>query len=269
MLKLDKVGVTPETLANVEKILRDSFGVEEGLEGIYSMSGGGVNDANHRVAITKSGRRFGIKAQARGGGPEGEKREVAFSNICHALGITEASRAIHIEGVPGLAGFEASSCVVTEWVPDGKRPSEITTEEKKELEADVVRVAEQLGKWIAVDLHLGLADRGKLDNWAWSQQHRRLAAIDTESAFQNATVADHKTIVDAFYGAPKIKAERGVSVAAQSFESAVRSTHKLIQSRASDIQSALADLPSAKNYASPYAGLDEDRFIEKIFSEIA
>lgn len=93
---------------------------------------------------------------------------------------------------------------------DSKRPTELTAEEATQLKADIAGIPEQLGKWVAVDLHLGLGDRGKLDNCAWSHGDRRLAAVDTESAFQNASVADHRIIVDAFYGAAKMKAERGV-----------------------------------------------------------
>ena len=130
-----------------------------------------------------------------GRGSEGHEREVAFSKICHQLGISEACRAVLVQGVAGLAGFEARPCVVTEWLCNGKRPNELTADDKKEFETDITRVAEQLGKWIAVDLHLGLADRGKLDNWAWSQPNCRLAAIDTESAFQTARVAEHRDIM--------------------------------------------------------------------------
>jgi hypothetical protein len=266
MLTLDKMAVSPEALKSVEKILRDNFGVEEEVEGIYSMTGGGINDANHRVAKTASGNQFGIKTCARGG-PQGEKREAAFSKACHDAGVSEASKAVLIPGVPGLSGFEGGPCVITEWLADSKRPNEITGDERKEIEQDPGSTMYQVGTWVATNLHLGLGDRGKHENWVWSHKERRLAAVDAESSFQNASVGDHRFIIDVFYGTAKLKSERGKSEAAREFERALRETHSKFRNHASSV-SAAKTVDSNNNYASPLGQLTDDQFVEKVFTEL-
>jgi hypothetical protein len=268
MLKLDKIQAGPETLNGVKKILREHFEAVDEVEGIYSVSGGGINDANHVVAKTASGRQFGVKTRARGGGAQGEKREVAFSKACHDVGIPESSNAVLVSGIPSLNGFEKDQCVITEWRPGSKRPNEITDEEKKEIEQDPGPVMAQVGKWVAVNLHLGLGDRAKHDNWVWSHKERQLTAVDAESSFQTASVGDHRVIIDAFYGVAKLKTERGKSVAAKAFEAALHETHRRFRNHASSVGTAAKFVDSTNAYTSPYAHLTEDQFAEKVFSEL-
>lgn len=217
-MKLSKTDVDKTAIESIAKILNQHFQVTEQIEGVYTVSTGGVNDANHRVVRTVSGKQYGMKTKTRGGGQEGEKREAAFSQACSILKQAEACRAVCVDKIAGLPGFDKNPCVVTEWVPDSKRAGEIAAEEKKELANDNEQVLHQVGKWVGTNLLLGLADRGALKNWVWSHKDRRLAAIDTESAFSSATVQDHRSIIDTFYDRVKLKQERGSSAPARAFE---------------------------------------------------
>ncbi len=268
-MHLDKIKTDTGTLEALKKVLRDDFGVDEPIEGLYQIIGGGVNDATHRVVKTISGRHFGIKAKPRGGGSQGERREAAFSRACCGFGVAEACKAVSIDRIAGYSGFENDPCVVTEWLPNSKQPSLITQEEKNELQSVMDEVLIQVGRWITIDLHLGLSDRGGLKNWAWSQDSRRLAAIDTESAWQSSSTQDHFNIIDAFYERSRLKRERGQSREAIAFERGLREMHSKIVANTDVIRGAVADVTSATNYTSPYIGMTEDDFANRVFSEIA
>jgi hypothetical protein len=224
-LVLNKVTVTDQALQSVASILRNHFQVEEQVEGIDQLSGGGVNDPNHRVAKTAKGRQYGVKTQSRGGGPDGERREEAFSKVCQAMGIDQACRAIRVESIPHMDGFDKTSSVITEWAVESKRVQELTPQEKQQM-ADLPRVMNQLGKWVATNLHSGLGDRAKLDNWVWSHANQGLTAIDTESAFNASNVSEHHPLIDSLYGKTKLKQERGNSEAAKAFEAGLRGVHE-------------------------------------------
>jgi hypothetical protein len=268
-MQVIKIDSTAGAKRSMAKILLQHFGVEEPVEGFYRIAGGGTNDANHVVARTDSGRQFGIKTKPHGGGQNGEHREAAFSKACHAVGVVEACRAICAERVPGLTGFETDACVVTEWVPDSKRVAEISPEEKQELANMTDHIIGQVGKWVAINLHFGLVDRGGLSNWVWSRRLQRLVPIDTESAWQTATLQDHFSIIDAFYDRRRLKAERGQSTTAQTFEKALKEWHMAIVSNPLAIPEAVACVESANRYASPYASLTEIEFADRVFSGIA
>ncbi|MFQ5694498.1 MAG: hypothetical protein ACE5HB_00760, partial [Terriglobia bacterium] len=112
-MQLKRIQVNAATLGGIAKLLRVHFAVEEEIEGVYRIIGGGTNDENHRVVETISGRRYGIKTKARGGGQEGEKREAAFSRACEGIAVKEACRAVCVNGIVGLQGFDKSTSVVT------------------------------------------------------------------------------------------------------------------------------------------------------------
>lgn len=268
-MQLFKIDASTGAMRSIARILCEHFDIEEEVEGVYRMSGGGTNDDRHVVVQTESGRRFGIKTRARGGGPDGVKREAAFSRACQGFSVAEACRAVCVERVPGLDGFDNDACVVTEWVPDSKQACEILPEEKQELEGTLDEVMPQVAKWVAVNLHLGLADRGGLKNWAWSQTLRRLSAIDTESSWQSATVTDHFSIIDVFYDRRRLKTERGQSTVARAFERALKEMHAVIRANANVIGQAVLDIESARHYVSPYMSLNDDEFADRVFAEIA
>jgi hypothetical protein len=263
-VRLEKISVSAETLESLSTLLRASHGVDEAVEEVDRIIDGGINDANHRVAITVSGRRFGIKTQNRGG-PDGEKKEQAFSRACAWLDIP-ACRAVIVERVPRLDGFDKTPCVITEWAPNSKRLDEVSEEDKHGI-ASVPDVLLQIGRCVATHLHLGLPDRA-LKNWVWSHTHQRLNAVDTESSFQGATVQDHHAIIDKFYGRTKLKQERGQSDAAKAFESGLREVHEKFVAHSEAITQAVTDIASAQNYASPFRSLTADQLVEKVFSEL-
>lgn len=267
---LTKLNVTVDAPKSISRLLKEHFGISEEIEGVYSIAGGGTNDQKHRVVRTVSGRHFGIKCNPHGGGAEGERREEAFSKICHAAGTTEASRAVCTGGVTGLEGFDKSPSVITEWVPESKSLDEVvqSPEEKKKFDGAISEVMPQLGRWVATNLHLGLLDRG-LKNWVWSDKDRRLATVDTESAFQNARVQDHHSIIDAVYGRQKLRDERGKSEAAIAFEAALKETHSRFLSNLGAMKKAVEGIESAKEYTSQYAGLSAEEFANRVFSELA
>jgi hypothetical protein len=273
MMNLQKRAVGPQALEALAALLRDRFrlgNAEEAdvIEGVYSMSGGGVNDGNHCLIQTRSGRRFGVKTSSRGGGPDGERRAEAFSRLCEVFGLHDACDAIRVDNVPHLDGFDKSPSVVTEWAPESKRLDEMDAQEKQAMSAclDVLR---QAGMWLAINLHFGLGDRGGLKNWVWSQSRQRLTAVDTESAFQSATVQDHYTVVDTVSDRTKIKQERGRSDASKSFEQGLREVHRQVLQHPESIRAMVGEIASAQNYASPVAHLSEDQFVDKVFGELA
>jgi len=265
-LELIQVEVSRPALESLKTILRDKFGVNKPIECVYRVSGGGINDDGHRVAQTRSGRRFGIKTKNRGA-PDGARREATFSDACRILGLEEACRAVCVDSVPGLDGFE-TQCVVTEWLPASKQAGEVSAEGKKELEARLETVAHTLGRWVAANLLLGLADRGGLKNWVWSQAEFRLVAIDAESAFGGASVQDHHSIIDAFYGRLKLKAEKGASPAAIAFENGLKVIHAAFRAQKDAIIQLISSIPSISAYVSLYAQLSEDDFVHRVFSEL-
>jgi hypothetical protein len=266
-MDLVKLAVAPETVASVSAILSEHFQVQDPLEGIYAVSGGGVNDPNHRVAITQTGRRFGIKTQTRGGGPEGEKREEGFSKACSSLASAHACPAVRVEKIQHLQGFDDSASVITEWAPESKSVDKVTQEDTEAIR-NLPDVLSQSGKWLAANLHLGLGDRGGLKNWVWSGVHERLTAVDAESAFQRATVQEHHPVIEKFYGRAKLKQERGVSDAAKAFEAGLRQAHEHFLAHPEAITQAVADIASAKSYTSPVGHLTSDQVVEKVFSEL-
>jgi hypothetical protein len=268
-MQLDRIQVSAGALEALAELLRDHFDVHEQIEGVYQVRGGGVNDAAHRVVRTASGRQFGIKAKPRGGGTEGERREAGFSRACHELGVTEACKTVSVERIPGYDGFENDPCAVTEWLLNSKQPSEISAEEKAQLVGALDEVLIQVARWITINLHFGLADRGGLKNWVWSQEVRRLVAIDTESAWQTGTTQDHFSIVDTFYERRSLKVERGQSREALAFEQGLREMHSRIRGNPEVIRHAVAEIASARNYVSPYIGMTDDEFADRVFSEIA
>ena len=67
-MKLSKTDVGKTAIESIAKILNQHFQVSEQIEGVYTVSTGGVNDANHRVVRTVSGKQYGMKTKTRGGG---------------------------------------------------------------------------------------------------------------------------------------------------------------------------------------------------------
>lgn len=268
LFKIETSGGAKRSLA---KILREQFGVDEEVEGLYRMGDGGTNDDGNRhlVAQTATGRKFGLKTKARGGGPEGAKREVAYWAACCAIGYGGGCRAVCVEKISGLVGFEEEASAITEWVRDSKRVCDISAEEKTEIDAEIVNLIPQVAHWIAINLHFGLVDRGGLKNWVWVHKQRRLVVVDTESAWGNATIQDHHTIIDAFYGRAKLKGERGSSNAAIAFESALKEMHTKIVSQIHVISQAVAGISSASHYTSPFAIFSNDEFADRVFSLLA
>lgn len=269
LFKIDAPGVAKRSLA---KILREQFGIDEEVEGVYRIGGGGTNDDGdrHLVAQTAMGRKFGLKTKARGGGPEGAKREAAYWAACCAIGYCGGCRAVCVEKIPGLGGFEDEASAITEWVQDSERVCDISPEEKREIDAEVASLIPQVAHWIAINLHFGLADRGGLKNWVWVHRQRRLVVVDTESAWgSSASVQDHHPIIAEFYDRARLKAERGNSDVGVAFESALKEMHSKIVSQICVISQAVAGIPSAVNYTSRFASLSDDEFAEHIFSLLA
>lgn len=265
-MNFDKLVVAPEVILSILAALSEHYRIQEPLEGIYRVSGGGANDANHLLVRTQSSRQFGIKTQNRGGGAEGERREEAFSKACTAVGFVHACRAVRVESIPHLSGFDKTPSVITEWAPDSKRVDEVTETDKQV--ANLPDVLLQIGQWIAADLHLGLIDRAGLKNWVWSVVHQRITTVDTESAFQTATVQDHHPLIDKFYGRAKLKQERGQSDAAIAFENGLRQVHEQFVAHPEAIAQAVAAIASARNYSSPFAGLNSVQLVDKVYSEL-
>jgi hypothetical protein len=263
-----KIDVSSGAIASLTGILRESFGAEDPVDSVHSVAGGGVNDQCHRVVRTRSGRLFGVKTKLRGW-PQGEERAEAFSVACRALGVEEASRAACVGRIPGLRGFEDGASLVTEWAGGAKRVSELSADDCQSAQREIGETMRQVGRWVAADLHLGLGDRAKLDNWVWCEATRRLVAVDTESAFANATVRDHHNVIDAFYGMSKLKAERGASVAAVGFECGLREVHRAARANLTVINGAASRVKSCRGYASPYADVDEEEFVDCVFSALA
>jgi hypothetical protein len=264
-----KIDVSPEGITSLTGIIEENFGVREPIESVHSVTGGGVNDQSHRVVRTRSGRLFGIKTKLRGGGPQGEEREEAFSVACRALGVHEACKAVCVEGIRGLDGFEGGASVVTEWAPRSKRVSELSAEDRESALLGIGETMRQVGRWLAVDLHLGLRDRAKLDNWVWCATTGQLVAVDTESAFGVGSVQEHYSVIDAFYDRRRLRAERGASTAAVGFERGVREAHAGARANPAAITRAADQVESIRDYASPYANVDDDEFVDRVFSALA
>ena len=159
MIQLTKFNIKEEVAKGISEILQNHFAEDAKIEAVFKMIGGGTNDQNHVVVRTAPGKQYGLKTRSRGGGPEGERSEEAFSKACGLFELKEACVAVCVDNIPGLDGFDKDICVLTGWVSESKEVGELTPDEISVATREIENIVCQIARWIAVDLHLGLVDR--------------------------------------------------------------------------------------------------------------
>lgn len=167
------ISCPPEPMRKLSEVMSAALGEDAAVVSLENISDG-ANKSSHLKAHTNDGRIFSLKISSRGVA-NGTTHEYLTWFAARVATITDLKA--ELINVPAkIPAVGRKQAVVIEWLAGAE-------EIRKLADVSAARSSEetafQLGQWLWICLHFGIADR-HFGNWLWSEQERVVLMIDHE-----------------------------------------------------------------------------------------